>query len=99
MEIFRELEDDFQVHDIYAMWHKKVIQIDEPDESNVIFSKLFECVQVRSSSEAYCETVGSIMNNHSGKGRHLRPVNFNKEIYLEVNLPPTYLSKNLVQEV
>ena len=99
MEIFRELKTEFQVHDIYAMWHKKVIQIDEPDESNVIFSKLFECVQVRSSSEAYCETVGSIMNNHSGKGRHLRPVNFNKEIYLEVNLPPTYLSENLVHEV
>ena len=39
------------------------------------------------------------MNNHSGKGRHLRPVNFNKEIYLEVSLPPTYLSENLVHEV
>ena len=39
------------------------------------------------------------MNNHSGKGQHLRPVNFNKEIYLEVNLPPTYLFENLVHEV
>ena len=55
--------------------------------------------QVRSSSEAICETVGSIMNNHCGKGRHLRPVNFNKEIFLEFNLGPTYLTENLVRSV
>ena len=33
------------------------------------------------------------------QGRHLRPVNFNQEIFLEVNLGPTYLSEPLVQEV
>ena len=39
------------------------------------------------------------MNNHSGRGRHLRPINFNKEIFLEFNLGPTYLSEKLVKEV
>ena len=39
------------------------------------------------------------MNNHSGKGRHLRPINFNKEIYLEFNLGPTHLTENLVRSV
>ena len=39
------------------------------------------------------------MNNHSGKGRHLRPINFNKEIYLEFNLGPTYLTEKLVSSV
>ena len=39
------------------------------------------------------------MNNHSGKGRHLRPINFNKEIYLEFNLGPTYLTEKLVRSV
>lgn len=33
------------------------------------------------------------------QGRHLFPVNFNKEIYLEVNLGPTYRSEPLVKEV
>ena len=31
------------------------------------------------------------------QGRHLFPVNFNKEIYLEVNLGPTYCSEALVK--
>ena len=39
------------------------------------------------------------MNNHSGKGRHLRPINFNKEIYLEFNLGPTYLTEKLLGSV
>ena len=28
------------------------------------------------------ETVGSIMANHTGKGRYLTPENFSKELYL-----------------
>ena len=39
------------------------------------------------------------MNNHSGKGRHLRPINFNKEIFLEFNLGPTFLLEKLVKGV
>ena len=39
------------------------------------------------------------MNNHSGKGRHLWPINFNKEIYLEFNLGPTYLTEKLVRSL
>ena len=39
------------------------------------------------------------MNNYSGKGRHLRSINFNKEIYLEFNLGPTYLTEKLVRSV
>ena len=39
------------------------------------------------------------MNNHCGKGRHLRPINFNKEIFLEFNLGPTYLTEKLVRSV
>ena len=33
------------------------------------------------------------------RGGTFRPVNFNKEIYLEVNLGPTYQSEKLVKEV
>ena len=45
------------------------------------------------------ETVGSIMNNHSGKGRYLDPVNFSIEIYLEFNLGPLFLLEEIVQAV
>ena len=93
------LERTHETHEIYELWYTKYVNISEPEESSCIFADFFECVQVRSSSEAFCETVGSVMNNHSGKGRYLRPVNFNKEIFLEVNLGPTYLSEQLVREV
>jgi hypothetical protein len=93
------LQDTHEMHEIYELWYAKNIKNSEPDESICVFADFFECLQVRSSSKAFCETVGSVMNNHSGKGRYLRPVNFNKEIFLEVNLGPTYLAEKLVREV
>ena len=99
MEVFIELEDEVQFHEIYCEWYKKHIKNENTEDNNRIFADFFECVQIRSSSEAFCETVGSVMNNHCGKGRYLRPVNFNKEIFLEVNLGPTYQSEKLVKEV
>ena len=33
-------------------------------------------------TQAMAETVGSIMTNHTGKGRYLTPENFSKELYL-----------------
>ena len=54
---------------------------------------------IRSSSEALCETVGSIMNQHSGKNRYLEPENFSKEIVLRFNLGPMHLLEGLVAEV
>ena len=60
-----------------------------------MFSKLFQNLQIRTSSEvrqitfpthlpsqAMAETVGSVMGNHTGKGRYLTPENFGKELYL-----------------
>ena len=98
-KLFKELHNEFGLHEIYRKWHNKYIQIEEPLESTVVFSQLFECVQVRSTSEAFCETVGSVMSNHCGKNRYLRPVNFNKEVYLDVNLGPLHMCENLVQEM
>ena len=42
---------------------------EDPLECNVVFSKLFQNLQVRSTSEAMAETVGSIMNIHIGRNR------------------------------
>ena len=54
---------------IYRDWYREYIMKDDPLESNVIFSKLFQKLQVRSRSEAMAETVGSIMNIHIGRNR------------------------------
>ena len=54
------------------------------------FINLFQFVQIKTYSEAICETVGSIMNIHRGRGRNLHPVNFSKEIFLKFNLPPLH---------
>ena len=52
------------------------------------FVGLFLHIQIKSYSEALCETVGSIMKMDHGRGRNIHPVNFNKEIYLRLNLHP-----------
>jgi len=57
------------------------------------FIDLFEFVQVKTFSEAICETIGSIMNIHRGRGRNLHPVNFTKEMYLRFNLAPMHVLK------
>ena len=60
---------------------------------------MFQNIQIRTSSEAVAEMVGSIMKNHVGKNRHLKPYNFSKEIVLTVNLGPQHLLEGLVEEV
>ena len=52
------------------------------------FVGLFLHIQIKSYSEALCETVGSIMKMDPGRGRNIHPVNFNMEIYLRLNLHP-----------
>ena len=76
---------------IYRSWFQKNILCEDPLESNMLFTKLFQNIQICTSSEAVAEMVGSIMKNHVGKNRHLKPVNFSKEIVLTVNLGPQHL--------
>ena len=92
-----DLEPLQDVHIYYENWVKKM---NESNDNNYFsFQKLWELVMIRSSSEALCETVGSIMNQHSGKNRYLEPENFSKEIVLRFNLGPMHLLEGLVAEV
>ena len=52
------------------------------------FQKLWENVMLRSTCEPQCESIGSIMNQHCGKNRHLEPEYFSMELVLRVNLGP-----------
>ena len=61
--------------------------------------KVGENTMIRSTSEAVCETMGSLMNIHAGSNRHLQPFYYNIELYLRWNLGPLHLLKNLVKEV
>jgi len=74
--------------EIYRSWFKKYVSCEDSLEGNILFSKLFQNLQVRSCTEAIAETVGSIMNQHLGTNRHLTPVHFSKELVLQFNLGP-----------
>ena len=51
------------------------------------------------TSEAICETAGSMMNQHGGKNCHLSPKYFSMELYLKFNLGPLHLLDSLIEEV
>ena len=82
-----------EVHKIYEKW------VLSSDGKFPEFKELYEICMIRSMSEAMAETVGSMMNQHCGKGRHLQPVFFSMELVLRFNLGPMHLMDNLIKEV
>ena len=91
-----DLDPLSNVHIYYENWVHSLPKSEEYLE----FQKLWEVVMIRSTSEAMCETVGSMMNQHSGKNRHLEPEYFSMEMCLRVNLGPMHLlEKKFIAEV
>ena len=87
---------DVNLETIYSGFIRKYGQLDITAE----FRDMFERIQIKSCSEAVCETVGSIMKIAKGKGRNCLSVNFSKEIKLCYNLPPLHvLSKSFIPEI
>ena len=64
------------------------------DEETESFRDFFENINIRTSSEAICETIGSIMKMQLSKGRNLRPNNLDKEVFCRFNLPPFHTLKD-----
>ena len=81
------------VHRYYEEWTKS------NTEKHLPFQNLWENVMIRSTSEAICETVGSMMAHHGAKNHSLQPKNFNIEMYLRFNLPTLHHSDGLINEV
>ena len=54
---------------------------------------------IRVTSEAVCETLGSMMNQHGGKNRHLSPTYFSMELVLRFNLGPLHLLNPFIDEI
>lgn len=63
------------------------------------FIRLYQNINIRSTSEAAAETVGSMMNIHKAKGRNLHPHNYSKELYIAYNLGPLHLLDKFIKEI
>ena len=91
--IFRCL---YRLEDIYQKFHEAVAV----KEENNSFIMLFELVDVKSYSEAYCESVGSMMNICVHKGRNLSAGNISRELIFAFNSPSLHvLSSKFIPEI
>ena len=60
----KDLDRIRNIHVYYENWVKKI------GFNHMKFQKLFENVMIGSTSEAQCESIGRIMNQHCGKNSH-----------------------------
>ena len=95
---FLDFKQNFQMlrlEDIYQKFHEAVAA----KEENNSFIMLFELVNIKSYSEAYCESVGS-MNICVHKGRNLSAGNFSRELTFAFNSPSLHvLSSKFIPEI
>ena len=82
-----------EVQKIYEKWVKS------SDGQYSEFKDLYEICMIRSMSEAMAETVGSMMNQHCGRGRHLMPAYFSMELVLRFNLGPLHLMDKMIKDI
>ena len=64
------------------MYYEKWVLRSKSEDFSML-QKLLQIVMISSCSEAACESCGSLMGQHGGINRHLKPDNFRKEIVLE----------------
>ena len=64
------------------------------------FLSLFEFINIKSFSEAHCESVGSLMNLLVKKGRNLSAAHFSRELIFAFNAPPVHvLSESVIPDI
>ena len=68
------------------------------EESNS-FRNLYEFNNVRTYSEAMCETIGSMMSIEVPNDRNLQPFNLDKELYIRFNQPRLHKIHDFVKFV
>ena len=87
-------EDDEKIEIIYQRYSK----LYGKDEDKA-FQMVYEFVNIRTYSEAICETIGSMMAISVSNGRNLQPINLRKEVFLRFNLPPMHHLEKLTSEL
>ena len=55
----KDQDQSAQENDMYRDWYRKNVMCEDALDSNILFSKLFQNLQIRSTSEAIAETAGS----------------------------------------
>ena len=91
---------DMRLEEVYQQFCD--VSFEQANESVLMkpFMKMFEFINIKSYSEAYCESVGSLMNILVDKGRNLAAGNFSKELMFAFNAPSIHiLSKKFIPEV
>ena len=87
--------EEKRVEKIYQLFHDQ-----DTSDDHGIFVDLSEFINIKSYSEAYCESVGSLMNICVDKARNMAPANFSKEIIIAFNSAPMHiLKKQFVPDV
>ena len=95
---FRGRKSIYQkIHKNVHLFYQNCVKISDGQYPE--FQDLWEIVMIRSTSEAICETVGSMMNQHSGRNRHLDPTYFSMEMVLRFNLGPLHLLDTLIDDI
>ena len=70
------------------------------ESKSKMFCLFFEWIKLKSFSEAYAETVGSIMVVSTAKGKQVQRENLGKNICLNFNFPPLHiLDESFVKEL
>ena len=87
---------DKNLEEIYEAFYKEY----KDKEEFYQFFYVFEKVNIKSYSEAYCESVGSSMNIITGKNRVMNDANFSRELFLKFNSPPPHvLMKKIIPKI
>ena len=92
-------EKKLLLKDVYEEWFKQFAMFDDSDAEMKLFSKFYQNLMVRSVSEAFCETVGSVMKMKTARGRNLSQENLSDEVCLDINLGPLHMMEPLVEKV
>ena len=84
------------LEDLYKSFEERTRDMDICES----FKDMFERIQIKTFSEAVCETIGSVMSIAKGKGRNCDPVKFSEEVTLSYNLPPLHiLAQSFIPEI
>ena len=67
-------------------------------EEYLDFQRLWEILMIRLTSEAICETIGSMMGSH-GNNKILQPKYFNMETVLRFNLGLLHFLDSLIEDI
>ena len=89
----KKQEGIHQIEKIYKLFY------DSHYSNTVAFCEFFEYIEVRSYSEAICESLGSLMGTTCSDGRNLDPCYLNEEVFIRVNGPKEHQAGELIKEV